>query len=202
MATQRVCLFYKYGYCKHKETCRKRHISEICDKTSCDILTCVSRHPKICKFYREYGKCKFDPCAFLHIDQNDTIDELKQKNEDILEQLKNLDDMIKVIDEKLTANDSLHLKLQQLENKLERFQSMEQTIYKKDCMIDDLNKKVNLIETNLEEKDKKIEELFGKFRLIEEKQDNLDLCRHNCQTSGNLMVTETIQLLCPTLQSY
>ena len=43
---------------------------------------------------------------------------------------------------------------------------MEQTIYKKDCMIEDLNKKVNLIETNLEEKDKKIEELFVKFKLL------------------------------------
>ena len=80
--------------------------------------------------------------------------------------------MIKVIDEKLTANDSLHLKLQQLEMKLERFQSMEQTIYKKYCIIEELNKKVNIIETNLREKDKKIEELFRKIRIIEETHES------------------------------
>ena len=52
-----------------------------------------------------------------------------------------LDEKIKVVDEKLTENNSLYLKLQQLENCLEHFQPMEQTIYKKDFIIEELNKK-------------------------------------------------------------
>ena len=34
MATQVLCSFNKFGYCKYRETCRKRHITEICEKTS------------------------------------------------------------------------------------------------------------------------------------------------------------------------
>ena len=40
MATQFLCLFNKYVYCKHGEKCRKRHVNEICEKTSCDSSKC------------------------------------------------------------------------------------------------------------------------------------------------------------------
>ena len=39
MATQTVCSFYRFGYCKHKELCRKRHVKEICENIAFkDIL--------------------------------------------------------------------------------------------------------------------------------------------------------------------
>ena len=55
-----------------------------------------------------------------------------------------LDEKIKDIDEKLIENDCLYLKLQQLENELERFQPMEQTLYKKDCIFEELNKQAHV----------------------------------------------------------
>ena len=76
MAAQNVCSFYMFGYCKHKEYCRKRHVKE-----TCDISTCVYRHPKVCKCYRDYRKCKFDPCLFLHKANYTEIDMLKKENE-------------------------------------------------------------------------------------------------------------------------
>ena len=68
-----VCLYNKYGYCKHKEMCRKRHVNEMCEKTSCEVYKCTSRHPKICKFFWNHGHCKFDPCAFLQKDNENFL---------------------------------------------------------------------------------------------------------------------------------
>ena len=81
------------------------------------------------------------PLCFPPYGSKNTIDDLNKKNEYILAQIMTLDEKIKDIDEILTENDSLYLKLQQLENELEHFQPMEQTIYKKDCIIEELNKK-------------------------------------------------------------
>ena len=41
-----VRVFNNSGYCKFKETCRKRHIKEICQVTNCVKHMCVNRHPK------------------------------------------------------------------------------------------------------------------------------------------------------------
>ena len=73
MATQNVCKWNKYGYCKHGEMCRKSHVKEICENSECDVSMCTFRHPKTCKYYRDYRKCKFDPCMFLHVEkENDS----------------------------------------------------------------------------------------------------------------------------------
>ena len=76
-----VCLYNKYGYCKHKEMCRKRHVKEICDNNSCEVYKCTFRHPKICKFFWNDGQCKFDPCAFLHKDNENSVWKLKKEND-------------------------------------------------------------------------------------------------------------------------
>jgi hypothetical protein len=66
MAAPTLCLFNKFGYCKYNETCRKHHVNEKCKDNTCDISKCKLRHPKLCKFFRNYGYCKFSPCAFKH----------------------------------------------------------------------------------------------------------------------------------------
>ena len=77
MATQNVCSWNKYGFCKHREYCRKYHEKKLCENQTCDILNCFLRHPKNCKFYTEYKRCKFDPCAFKHIENDDDIENMK-----------------------------------------------------------------------------------------------------------------------------
>ena len=106
MATQKslpVCSYFKFGYCKHKELCRKNHVKELCEKVDCDISSCFLRHPKICKFYREYQKCKFDPCMFRHVDQlSDTdIHLLKKQNEKLLSNIEKLENNLKDLDAKI-----------------------------------------------------------------------------------------------------
>jgi len=66
MATQNVCNHNKFGYCKYKDMCRNMHVDQKCENTSCDISMCIQRHPVQCKFFRDYNRCKFDPCKFEH----------------------------------------------------------------------------------------------------------------------------------------
>ena len=77
MATQIVCNYNKFGFCKFKQNCMKQHIEHLCEDSSCDVLTCTLLHPKECKFYRDFNRCKFsDWCRFAHVhkeDQNEKV---------------------------------------------------------------------------------------------------------------------------------
>ena len=85
-----ICLFNKFGYCKFGEKCRKYHINEICSEKTCDISSCNQRHPKVCNYFRNYGRCKFSPCAYKH--GNFASNDLENKNR-----------KIKIISERLLA---------------------------------------------------------------------------------------------------
>ena len=61
-----VCKHFKFGHCKFRLHCRYRHVDVLCEDSSCDINTCEKRHPMICKFYYNYGRCKFSPCSYKH----------------------------------------------------------------------------------------------------------------------------------------
>ena len=102
-----VCLYFKFGYCKHKDCCRKKHVKEVCDKKACEISTCSLRHPKICKFNREYGQCKFNPCLFRHVDTIIDIDALKRENENILERLKTIEMNLETLDVKILESEAI-----------------------------------------------------------------------------------------------
>ena len=88
MADLIICKYNKFGYCKFDEKCRKQHIKEICFEKSCEISQCNQRHPKVCRYYRNYGRCKFSPCALKHedhADYNKTVDkEIKTSHDKFL----------------------------------------------------------------------------------------------------------------------
>jgi len=44
-----LCKFQNSGYCKYKEKCTFKHVTEKCE-TKCDRKTCQKRHLKMCKF--------------------------------------------------------------------------------------------------------------------------------------------------------
>ena len=74
-----VCKFFKFGYCKHGDACRKLHLKEVCESTD----NCRKRHPALCRYFSNYGRCKFHLCAYKHI-RNETerkIDVLEGKLE-------------------------------------------------------------------------------------------------------------------------
>ena len=66
MAAEQVCNFYKYGHCKFMDLCRNKHVKELCQNEVCEVINCPLRHPKTCRFYLFYGRCKFEPCSYLH----------------------------------------------------------------------------------------------------------------------------------------
>ena len=66
----------KFGFCKFKEQCKRKHYSEICQdfKVCQTIKTCPKRHPKRCKKNLSENGCNFgSDCAYRHGINNDTI---------------------------------------------------------------------------------------------------------------------------------
>ena len=63
----KVCEFNKSGFCKFSEKFRKRHIEQLCETENCEELLCEKRHPKLCKYYSIYKRCKFgEYCKYNH----------------------------------------------------------------------------------------------------------------------------------------
>ena len=79
---------------------------------------CSLRHPRMCRFFKEYKRCKFDPCAYKHEDKEKTIKEISEKleqlsrnievlnrkekeSERMIEKLRQFDDIVQKRDEKI-----------------------------------------------------------------------------------------------------
>ena len=74
MASQNVCRYFRFGHCKYKERCRLQHVKEFCENQSCEIRSCSLRHPKACKYFRDYNRCKFgEYCDFKHVEKEITL---------------------------------------------------------------------------------------------------------------------------------
>ena len=67
MSASNLCNHFKFGYCRYGTTCRYQHVNIICEKRACEIFNCNYRHQKDCKYWKEFGKCKFnDYCSYKH----------------------------------------------------------------------------------------------------------------------------------------
>ena len=100
MAQQNVCGYFKYGFCKFKEHCRKMHEKKICENSKCEVKKCNLRHPKVCRYFRDYNFCKFgEYCCFKHLEHanNDTIENLVKKNENVLLKLKMVEEKLELL---------------------------------------------------------------------------------------------------------
>ena len=90
MATATVCLYNKFGHCKFKNLCRSRHVNTLCETKNCNVKICEFRHPKMCRFFRDYGLCRFNPCSYQHdilltASVKEMKDKLEKKDEEIVE---------------------------------------------------------------------------------------------------------------------
>ena len=54
-----VCQHHKYGFCKFLDKCKYKHVKENCNDKSCEINDCVKRHPMLCRYFKEFARCKF-----------------------------------------------------------------------------------------------------------------------------------------------
>ena len=62
-------MFSKFGYCKFKEGCKRKHYSEICqqNQTCQSTKNCPKRHPKECKKNKTEKGCQFvSGCSYKH----------------------------------------------------------------------------------------------------------------------------------------
>ena len=65
--TANTCPHFKFGYCRYQSLCRLTHVREICQNKACEIEECDKRHPRICRYWHDYGRCKFSEyCAYRH----------------------------------------------------------------------------------------------------------------------------------------
>ena len=91
MSDENVCRFHLFGHCKFGETCRKFHILNTCTNFPCLLDNCPSRHPPMCKFFAQFGKCKYnEACYYIHQNKNGEINKA-------LEDLKHLEEEIEAL---------------------------------------------------------------------------------------------------------
>ena len=138
MAAPTLCLYNKYGYCKFSERCRKPHVNEICENSSCIISECRQRHPKICRYFENFGRCKFFPCAFKHESRNSEPaneqiamrekyklieNEIKEKNkqiEELLARIDSLETRIKAVETKNDVIATIEEKIEEFDRRFEK----------------------------------------------------------------------------------
>ena len=93
-----ICKFFQSGYCKFKLTCKKKHVTTVCDDKMCNQKGCEKRHPRKCKYVIKYGNCKLGPiCAYSHDDLNRKIENerLEKKIDELIERSNKKDEIVK-----------------------------------------------------------------------------------------------------------
>ena len=81
---EEVCMYYKFGFCKFKSTCKRQHFDQKCENLSkCrTIANCMKRHPKTCKRFALQSDCRYGKdCAYNHEESISITEdrELKEK---------------------------------------------------------------------------------------------------------------------------
>ena len=78
------------GFASISKHVEKNHENKKCENSDCEIRDCPLRHPKIRKFYRDFGFCKFSEwCKFSHevkrsmFVENDGVKNLEEKLEKV-----------------------------------------------------------------------------------------------------------------------
>ena len=159
--TKPLCLHNKFGHCKFSDKCRKKHVTIVCDDGSCVVDSCDKRHPKLCRFQRDFGRCKFATyCSFDHRkpkdmrDMSDVIEELKKRVENLEKNPKKSD--IKTVE----LGKSVDKKIESFENHLK---TLRKTLEEKDALILDAEKRLTDLEnkskTNIDNMENKIKSL-------------------------------------------
>ena len=134
-----LCRYNKYGHCKYCDKCHFRHVNVICVKQNCSVFDCENRHPVICKYFRNFRRCKFSNCSYKHLDNNEfnaTEEKLRVLEAKVMEI------------EKEVGNKRLEAFEKVFENKIEIF---ENHIKRLNNIIEEKDDKVVSLEHNLQE---------------------------------------------------
>ena len=133
---------------KHKYHCHKRHVNEVCENNECEVFNYVWRHPKICKYFREYRKYEFNLCLYLHVENDTEIDTLKKQHEELLKNIQQIEKDLKEVDAKILNIEDIH-KLEDVEKNIKRFNVMEKKLCDPEYVILNLGYSITDLEANL-----------------------------------------------------
>ena len=165
MSANNVCLFYKFGHCKYLETCRKQHVHNICENDSCEITNCEKRHPKICRYYTQYHRCKFSSfCSFSHrisdlpSHEHENV-ETKEKVDELEEKLKEKEEVIQLLKVKIEEIDERNRNIElELKRVFETVKTISAVIVKEAT-----DAVVKIISKQQDDSEKRSEKLFESF---------------------------------------
>ena len=104
MENQNVCRFYKFGYCKFKTSCKFKHVTVVCDDDKCNNQhTCQKRHPRVCKYFINFGRCKLgSACAYAHQTRGKVENgRLEQKLDELMKTINKKDEVIRNLSNKI-----------------------------------------------------------------------------------------------------
>ena len=110
MGEGEVCLYQKYGFCKYKENCKKRHLEDECTNlNNCRSKnTCEKRHPKMCRRYVWEGSCRYgNKCEYIHKEKEKSMEEGKLN--------KRIDDLEKIVEKKSLEQKKMEMAVRELE---------------------------------------------------------------------------------------
>ena len=163
MVNEKICLYNKFGHCKFRETCRLQHINEICEIPSCETETCLKRHPRSCRFFTDFKRCKFGTyCSFSHKIPDTSLE--VQENGNVLREMisrlntletvvKQNENEVKNVNEKLKTVEEKNLKLEkEMKTVLESVKAVSEIVVKEatEALIDVISKQQDEIEKRSE----------------------------------------------------
>ena len=160
-----------------------KYVDELCGDYSCDTSVCIKRHPKQCKFYKYYNRCKFNPCKYSHTSkENEKMKEIDEKVCEIEDLLKNKIDIgnkIKIYDEKINSLEntikSLEVKIMNQNEIINEITKRENNVEKHQLSKKNILQRIEDIEISNAEKDKVIEYLTEKVKHLEEKSQEIEI---------------------------
>ena len=184
MAHNNVCSFNKYGFCKYEERCRKHHEKNICENAKCVVKECALRHPKNCKFLRDYGYCNtgHDEITELKAKLDEVNSRLVSCEKSIFEKSNQIETLEKMLSENV-KNEHLEKIMEKIDTKVEGFEvrmnTMNKCVANKDELIVYLEARVKDLESKIE-KTNKLEERVVKVErsiyVLEKTKLGIEFC--------------------------
>lgn len=151
MAAEEVCQFNKFGFCKFEINCFRKHENQKCENEHCDIQKCSLRHPKRCKYFAEFNKCKFGSfCKFKH----DEIGNIKfdREIEMLRKDLENVKNGIKEKEIEIREKDK---EIKKVSNDLQdKMCALEMIVKRLELDLQELRKENMSLRARVEEKEK------------------------------------------------
>ena len=134
MPDEFYCKFNLFGHCKFGNTCKRFHVKETCTNFPCLIEGCSSRHPPPCKFFSDFGKCKFkEACSFLHLSPEDKFSEAQEEIESLHREIAALKSNLKLVQNILSKIDIFEKDIEELKAALNCEKSQTELFFCDDC---------------------------------------------------------------------